>query len=144
MGPLFQTGATAIDPQLTTPIRIQLRRSKGWKMPENTVKVDRTTKWGNPFADGAHFRAQLAQHGYFDAKTKRGGTVRNTVEDIRRELAGRNLACWCALPADGDTDSCHAAILLQIANTTRPVVGPGSVLDASHVSPSARGRRRTT
>lgn len=32
-----------------TPIRVQLRRTKGWRMPENTVKVDRTTRWGNPF-----------------------------------------------------------------------------------------------
>lgn len=31
------------------PVRIQLSRRKGWRMPENTVKVDRTTKWGNPF-----------------------------------------------------------------------------------------------
>lgn len=33
--------------------RVQLRRTKGWRMPPNTVKVDRTTKWGNPF----NFRA---------------------------------------------------------------------------------------
>lgn len=31
------------------PVRIQLRRTKGWRMPENTVKVDRSTKFGNPF-----------------------------------------------------------------------------------------------
>lgn len=31
------------------PERIQLRRKKGWRMPPNTVKVDRSTKWGNPF-----------------------------------------------------------------------------------------------
>jgi hypothetical protein len=31
------------------PVRIQLSRAKGWRMPENTVKVDRSTKWGNPF-----------------------------------------------------------------------------------------------
>lgn len=29
--------------------RIQLSRHKGWRMPENTVKVDRSTRWGNPF-----------------------------------------------------------------------------------------------
>lgn len=29
--------------------RIQLSRQKGWRMPENTVKVDRSTRWGNPF-----------------------------------------------------------------------------------------------
>tara|TARA_R110000868_G_scaffold389993_1_gene659426 strand:+ start:2789 stop:3202 length:414 start_codon:yes stop_codon:yes gene_type:complete len=31
------------------PKRIQLSRAKGWRMPDNTVKVDRTTQWGNPF-----------------------------------------------------------------------------------------------
>ena len=29
--------------------RIQRKRSKGWRMPENTVYVGRPTKWGNPF-----------------------------------------------------------------------------------------------
>jgi hypothetical protein len=33
------------------PERIQLRRTKGWRMPPNTVKVDRSTRWGNPFVD---------------------------------------------------------------------------------------------
>ncbi len=32
-----------------TPRRIQLRRTKGWRMPENTVKVDRTTRFRNPW-----------------------------------------------------------------------------------------------
>jgi hypothetical protein len=31
------------------PERIQLSRAKGWRMPENTVKVSRPGKWGNPF-----------------------------------------------------------------------------------------------
>lgn len=30
------------------PSRFQLKRTKGWRLPLNTVKVDRTTKWGNP------------------------------------------------------------------------------------------------
>ena len=29
--------------------RIQRKRTKGWKMPENTKYVGRPTKWGNPF-----------------------------------------------------------------------------------------------
>ena len=29
---------------------MQLRRAKGWRMPANTVKVDRTTLFGNPFS----------------------------------------------------------------------------------------------
>ena len=31
------------------PVRVQRKRSKGWKMPENTISVCRPTKWGNPF-----------------------------------------------------------------------------------------------
>lgn len=34
------------------PIRIQRKRTKGWKMPENTVSVTRPGKWGNPFVVG--------------------------------------------------------------------------------------------
>jgi hypothetical protein len=31
------------------PRRLQLQRSKGWRMPANTVKVDRSTLFGSPF-----------------------------------------------------------------------------------------------
>ena len=31
------------------PKRIQRKRTKGYKLPENTVCVNRPTKWGNPF-----------------------------------------------------------------------------------------------
>lgn len=31
------------------PKRVQLQRVKGWRMPPNTRKVDRTTIFGNPF-----------------------------------------------------------------------------------------------
>jgi len=31
------------------PVRVQRKRSKGWKMPENTIYVGRGTQWGNPF-----------------------------------------------------------------------------------------------
>ena len=34
------------------PERITLSRAKGWRMPENTVKVDRTTVFGNPYQAG--------------------------------------------------------------------------------------------
>lgn len=34
------------------PVRIQRKRTKGWKMPENTVSVTRPGKWGNPFKVG--------------------------------------------------------------------------------------------
>jgi hypothetical protein len=32
-----------------TPKRIQCKRTKGWKMPPNTVYVGRPSLWGNPF-----------------------------------------------------------------------------------------------
>jgi len=31
------------------PVRIQRKRTKGWRMPENTISVCRPGKWGNPF-----------------------------------------------------------------------------------------------
>lgn len=42
------------------PIRIQRKRSKGWKMPENTVYVGRPTKYGNGFKAGDIHRHRLA------------------------------------------------------------------------------------
>lgn len=35
-----------------SPRRVQLSRRKGWRMPPNTVKVSRPTKWGNPHKVG--------------------------------------------------------------------------------------------
>jgi hypothetical protein len=36
----------------------------------------------------------------------------------RVELRGKNLACWCPLPASPyEPDECHAAVLLEIANS---------------------------
>jgi hypothetical protein len=29
--------------------RVQLKRTKGWRMPPDTVEVDRGTIYGNPF-----------------------------------------------------------------------------------------------
>lgn len=37
---------------MTAPIRIQRQRTKGCKMPDNTVYVGRPTRWGNPFRIG--------------------------------------------------------------------------------------------
>lgn len=34
------------------PVRITLSRSKGWRMPPNTVKADRSRILGNPWAAG--------------------------------------------------------------------------------------------
>ena len=103
-----------------TPQRIQLRRSKGWRMPENTVKVDRTTKWGNPFAVGKPGGAYTAmvvdrRHAYLLFKSIAHANEK-LVAAARDELRGKNLACWCP-KNDPYEDCCHAAVLLEIANS---------------------------
>lgn len=103
------------------PQRMRLSRAKGWKMPENTVKVDRTTPWGNPFVVGKHGTA--AECVYLYTRLAEGllcmstdnvseqERARANMVVARTDLRGRNLACWCALDKP-----CHADVLLEIAN----------------------------
>lgn len=82
----------------------------------DTVKVDRTTRWGNPFtaADGGSTAAAVAQHGRWMRSeiAAPSGAEPPSSEPLREALGGRNLACWC--PIDGP---CHADLLLAMANT---------------------------
>jgi hypothetical protein len=101
-----------------TPVRVQLSRTKGWRMPPNTVKVDRTSKWGNPFADyptrhaqAERFRASLVQ-----APRPHPESYMGRVLDGLHELRGKNLACWCPLD-----QPCHADVLLELAICMTPV-----------------------
>jgi|32_taG_2_1085360.scaffolds.fasta_scaffold00443_27 hypothetical protein len=112
---------------MTQPIRIQLSRTKGWRMPANTVNVARGPgrKWGNPFAIGKNRCGRDAFGNYYEEPIKDATSAvrffeemlqierRNypSTDEIRTELRGKNLACWCKL----DTP-CHADVLLRIAN----------------------------
>lgn len=94
--------------------RIQLSRRKGWKMPPNTVKVDRSTRWGNPFIIGDFNIPNAAAavdryREWLDGRVV--GPKPPSLADIRSALQGKNLACWCE--PDG---WCHADILLALAN----------------------------
>lgn len=93
------------------PIRIQLRRTKGWKMPPNTVKVDRKSGFGNPFPMLDDTQAERAK--VVDLYRRMIITPAQELKRaiIRYELRGKNLACWCPLD-----QPCHADILLEIAN----------------------------
>lgn len=105
------------------PERIQLSRKKGWRKPENTVVVARPSRWGNPFqvsptvsrvdvvqAFGVHLSARRDRNpGWADLLHFPSD------DDIRAELAGKNLACWCPLD-----QPCHADVLLEIANRDQP------------------------
>ena len=88
------------------PKRIQRKRTKGWKMPENTVYVGRPTKWGNPYKINEKFdkaNAVRLHREYVEMHVD--------AEEIKRELKGKNLACWCK-----EGEPCHADVLLEIAN----------------------------
>jgi hypothetical protein len=114
------------------PQRIQLKRTKGWRMPANTFKVDRSTIYDNPFGGQvrtpkeavAMFEEWLAdplwnEHvgaAYPPLITKQLMDRRRDVLSSLTNLRGFNLACWCLLPDDGEADGCHAAVLLKLAN----------------------------
>jgi Domain of unknown function (DUF4326) len=79
-------------------------------MPANTVKVDRSTRWGNPFRVTS--RTNLAESiTMFEHWLKNNRAGRRLAREAAIELKGKNLACWC--PLDGP---CHAEILLRVAN----------------------------
>jgi hypothetical protein len=91
------------------PVRVQLSRQKGWRMPENTRKVDRTTQFGNPFRLDEGAAASVAAFRVWITSTAAGKALATSA---RERLRGANLACWCALDRP-----CHADVLLEIANS---------------------------
>lgn len=106
---------------MATPKRIQLSRKKGWRMPENTVKVDRSTRWGNIFVPGEEnpfIPGRLVEDRRHAFCLYRGHAPNNVtlVTAAKALLRGKNLACWCSLPEMGEEDECHGAVLLEIAN----------------------------
>ena len=66
------------------------------------VYVGRPTKWGNPFVIGRDGdRAEVIRRYRLWIGTQRLDA---------RELAGKDLVCWCA------PEPCHADVLLEMAN----------------------------
>ena len=115
-------------PRSVRPRRVQLRRTRGWRMPAKTVKVDRTTRFGNPFSIEGYGRERaVALHRAWITGEVGNPPIPNKLlrdlEARRTEvvsglpsLRGKNLACWCPLPEPGEPDICHAALLLELAN----------------------------
>ncbi len=117
--------------QQARPIRIQRRRVKGWRKPENTVIVDRTSKWGNPhkpvkkygfwcvysipdkaFAISTAFATkQEALTKCVEMHRKACLVYKRNFPGFFDELKGKNLACTC--PVD---QPCHSDVLLRLAN----------------------------
>lgn len=123
------------------PHRVRLSRRKGWRMPENTVKVSRPTKWGNPWSAKGYWDAGYSG----DERVARAACVEQfrawmtgtrsswsndtptapwalpgvpesawPKPDVSK-LRGKNLACWCPLD-----QPCHADVLLKLANGGQP------------------------
>ncbi len=89
------------------PKRIQRKRTKGWRMPKDAVYVGRPTVWGNRFRiDEGHPRDEVIKE-YREFLLSDHGIITT----VRRELRGKDLACWCPLDL-----ACHADVLLEIAN----------------------------
>lgn len=85
-------------------------------IPENAVYVGRPSRWGNPHRVGGCTRC-LTGHDARDAvalfaEDLQAGRLKVTADDVRRELAGRDLACWCK-----PDQRCHADVLLAVANS---------------------------
>jgi len=106
------------------PNRIQRKRTKGWKMPENTIYVGRPTIWGNPFTGmdaveryrkaisifpvpQEQIKAWKEAGGRADMLMVLAGRIRPALDKLR----GHDLACWCPLDK-----ACHADVLLEIVN----------------------------
>ena len=97
------------------PKRIQRKRTKGWRMPPNTVYVGRGSKWGNPhkvsdykFESIDQCRNAARRDWLNDLEC---GRLSYSKDDIRHELLGKNIACWCPLDS-----YCHGDDILLIAN----------------------------
>jgi len=107
------------------PLRIQLRRTRGWRMPPNTVRVCRPGKFGNPF-NVTKDRTQAEAVAAFRIWLTVDGCTANIIERKRKildslhELRGKNLACWCR-----EDQACHADVLLDLANETPNAVLSG-------------------
>jgi hypothetical protein len=111
---------------------VRLSRAKGWKLPPNTVKVDRATKYGNPFRLDVRtrFEAVSAFQQWMTIDTCTAGMAdrRNALRTALPELRGKNLACWCPLD-----QPCHADVLLDLAN------GPAAHSNTQLNSPAVPG-----
>lgn len=116
------------------PRRIQRQRTKGWRMPEGAVYVGRPTVYGNAWGieDARAWRipkdqtrAWLVGKYAEDAAREVFDYIQSerfvTLDEMRAELAGRDLACWCPLvDAEGNRVPCHADVLLDLANRGAP------------------------
>lgn len=115
------------------PQRMQVSRRRGFDLQAASRAlnglparlVTRPGRWGNPFSiDDVAARYGLDRHAaQAKAVEMAGAWLRGTLDpslapgpppplaEIRAELAGHNLACWCR-----PGTPCHADVLIEVAN----------------------------
>lgn len=117
------------DNQNAAPTRIQRRRTKGWRAPEGAVYVGRRSGWGNSWPVGATGHTVLPG-GWIDRRPHEPLTAQQAVDcfrnarthdieylrQIREQLAGKTLMCWCRVGAP-----CHGDWLAEVANSPLPL-----------------------
>ena len=89
------------------PKRIQRKRTKGWRMPENTKYVGRGSRWGNPYPIYIPSDREVS----LDSFGKYLEGMLQKWPDFLEPLRGYDLACWCSLD-----QPCHADIILKVLN----------------------------
>jgi hypothetical protein len=104
------------------PERLRLSRGRGSQLRPGAVPVARCGKcavcrpehptrrpcWGNPHQVDVLGRDEAVRRYRLDLHA---GRLPYTVADVVRDLAGRDLACWCPLDLP-----CHADALLAAAS----------------------------
>ena len=90
------------------PLRLQRKRTKGFRLPAHTICVTRPSRWGNPYRVGQDGTAHECVDRFWEC------FVQDVAyrADVKTALVGKNLACYCSLTAP-----CHADVLLQWANS---------------------------
>lgn len=92
------------------PTRVQLQRSEGWRKPPTAVSVARPHRYGNPHRVSDTLDAVAAVELY--RSDLQSGRLPYDVDQVREDLAGRDLMCWCP-----PGQACHADVLLEVANS---------------------------
>lgn len=85
---------------------VVLNAKKVGRHQEGAVYIGRPSKWGNPFVIGADGDRDEVIRKYEEL-------IKSTprfCEEIKRELKGRDLICWC------HPSPCHGDVLIRIAN----------------------------
>ena len=126
------------------PVRLQLSRRKGFDLQALSrranglpaVVVSRPARWSNPWPIGMKERHRVLSRD--EVIDRYGIFVADRHAEIRRELRGKNLACWCK-----EGLRCHADLLLKIANERPKSRSPRSMA-AEHQPNKNQDRDRHT